>query len=107
MLLYLCIHFRLTDLFSDQPEQTAKPGTESRHKLSAGQNAVDACSNPRPMFSFRSKLFPSRRRQSVIARLAIVDGNAPLGLEPALRFYAIDRGINRTLLDPQNVLRNP
>jgi len=54
----------------------------------------------------RSQCSFSGRGQFVIARFAIVIGNAPLGLDPTLCFQTVKRGIKRSLLDVQNILRH-
>src|SRR5438270_13848259 len=85
--------------FRKSPNKRVNHARSRGIKLSSRKNEVDSLRDARPMLLFGQELFSPRGCQFVIARLAIVIGNAPLGFDPALRFQAIERGIERALLD--------
>jgi len=53
-----------------------------------------------------AQLPATSRRQPVEARAAIVVGDAPIGVEQALLFETIQRGIERALLDGEGTFGN-
>ncbi len=107
MRLHFFRHLGVPFAFLKQSEQSREPGAKSRHSsLSSGEDEIDSFGDAEPMLLFRGQLFAAGRGQFVIARFAIVIGDAPLGFDPALRFQAIKRGIKRSLFNMQDVLRH-
>ena len=68
------------------------------------QHEVDAGRQALPLRDFGLELLAARLRQRVEARAAVVLRRAPFGRDPALVFEPVDRGIERALLDPQQVI---
>ena len=60
---------------------------------------------PPPFADFPRQLFASRGREVVEARATIVVGDAPLAAHPAGRLEALERGIERTVIDEKRTLR--
>src|SRR5215831_19854300 len=56
-----------------------------------------------PLLRFRRELFPSGFRQPIKTCPAIVIGYAPFGLDPAVRFQALQCGIKGTVINKQLV----
>jgi hypothetical protein len=52
---------------------------------------------------FALELFAAGRGELVIFGAAIIFGRAPAGFDPAATLEAVQRGVQRTLLDLQNV----
>ena len=55
--------------------------------------------------SATQQLLPAGSRQPVILRALLVLGQPPLGLDPALSFEAVQRGVERAVVDLQLFLR--
>jgi hypothetical protein len=55
---------------------------------------------------FGGELLAARRSQFVIARFAIVVGDAPFRLDQTLGFQSVERGIELALLNVQNIFRH-
>jgi len=64
----------------------------------------DGLREPLPVLFFFGKLFPALGGQTIVASAAIVFRAAPLCANPAVLFHAVERGIEGTFLNPQDVL---
>src|SRR5439155_301639 len=94
MRLYFFRHLGVTAVFAKQSEKSRKPDAKSRHiSLRSRENEIDSLRDTEPVLLFRRKLFATRGRQFVIARLAIVIRNAPFRFDPALRFKSVQRRV--------------
>src|SRR5262245_52356422 len=69
-----------------------------QHEADTARQAI-----PRRLFLFETLL--AGLRQSIEARAAVVLGRAPVGGDPALAFEALQSGVERALLDLQDLVR--
>lgn len=68
------------------------------------QDAADGSRQPAPLAGFANELFAARAGEGIEARLAIVRGDAPFGGDPALRLQALQGGVQRAVIDEENIL---
>ena len=69
------------------------------------ENPVDRLREGLPAGGLLRQLPPAERRQRVVARAAVVFGRAPHGRDPAAILEPVERGIERSMLDLQDVIR--
>ena len=82
------------------PATTTEAGSKASHFLWLGaQNSCDDVGHAVPVFGFRKQLALPCRGEPVIFGFAVVFRFAPLTGNPSLMFEAIERGIERALLD--------
>src|SRR5688500_6894404 len=70
------------------------------------QNAADAPREPLPALAFRRELRASARRDGVVLGPAPLLGHAPRRREPTLLLHALQGGIERPFLHPQQLCRD-
>ena len=78
-----------------------------RISLGEFKNSGDGLGQAGPVLFFLCKLLPAGGGEAIVARAAIVLGNAPLRGDPAILLHAVQRRVERTFLDSQDVIRNP
>ena len=70
-----------------------------QHESNGGGKAL-------PVGLFALELFASGARERIVPGATIVLAGAPLGLNPALLFEAVESGVERALLDLEDVAGN-
>lgn len=71
--------------------------------LSGFNQKLNGGREPVPAIKFTLELFPTRARQCIDLRRAPKIGILPLGAKPALLFESMERRVQRTLADRENV----
>ena len=74
--------------------------------LGWSQHLGDGSCQPLPLAFFGFELLAPGFREFVVFRAAVVIGGAPAGLDPAAAFEAMQRRIQRALLNLQNLARD-
>src|SRR5215469_4012910 len=74
--------------------------------LRIAQNLANARRQPYPAFLFFGELFAAERRERIEARLAILLGHAPFRAYPTGLLHAMQRRVERALLDTQQLIGN-
>src|SRR5215831_19083471 len=74
--------------------------------LRIAENLANARRQPYPAFLFFGELFAAERRERIETRLAILPGHAPFGAHPTGLLHAMQRRIERALLDAQQLIGN-
>src|SRR5438128_9741372 len=69
------------------------------------QNASDGPNHLLPTLRMRDQLLSASGSQAVILRFTIVLRSAPEGRDPAAIFESMQRGIERSMFDLQNIFR--
>src|SRR6478609_4059551 len=67
------------------------------------QHARYTCTQPRPTRLLDLELPPPRRRDRIELRLAVLLRRSPLRFEPPVLRHPMQRGIERSLLDAQEI----
>ena len=99
------------DVVGDLPgaedvDQSGEPGHRGLlRRLRGLQHALDAGPQPCPALFLERQLLPPGPGDGVVARLPVLVGDAPFGLEPAGLGHAVQRGIERPFLDAQQIGR--
>src|ERR1700722_14580537 len=70
------------------------------------QNLGDACCQARPILLFLFQLPAPGRGQRIDPRTALTLGDGPLRIEPPLLLHTMERGVQRALLDTQQIVRH-
>src|SRR5215472_2214856 len=90
--------------------RSRRPGRIALRKrpnhLCIAQNLADARRKPQPAFLFFSELLAAERRERIEARLAIRLGHSPFGAHPTGLLHAMQRRVERSLLDAQQLIGN-
>src|SRR3954454_22463471 len=74
--------------------------------LRISENLGDARREPLPAFLFFSELFTAEGRERIEACLAVFPGRAPFGAYPTDLLHAMQRRVERSLLDAQQLIGN-
>src|SRR5207245_1424720 len=86
---------------------TTKTGSTASYFLRRGaQDSRNDIRHVVPLFRFFSQSALPRCRETIVFRLALVFRLTPFARDPALVFQAIQRRIQRALLNLQAILRN-
>src|SRR5689334_7269000 len=74
--------------------------------LGMAQYLSHARGQANPAFFFLGKLFAAARCERIKARLSVLLGHTPLSPHPTCLLHAMQRGIERSLLDAQQLIGN-
>src|SRR5688572_13916210 len=77
---------------------TPEPSGRPQHTLDRADHAIE-------LSEFGGELPAARGGERVVARAAVVLRRTPLGLYPVVEQQPLERGIQRTLADCQNIIR--
>src|SRR5258706_10881665 len=77
----------------------------SLRRSGVAQQPSDAVGQPRPALALELELAAALRRDGVDAGRAVALGQAPPALEQAVLGHAVQRRIERPLLDPEQLVR--
>src|SRR5262245_10290210 len=81
----------------------APSGPQHDSSLRRPQDSADGRGKPAPLTRLRGEVLPARLRELVEPGLPVVPGHAPFGFDPALVFQALERGIQRAVIDEDRV----
>src|ERR1041385_9225760 len=90
--------------------RTSRPGRTAFRKrgshLRIAQNLANAGGQACPAFLFFSELFAAERRKRIEARLSIFLSHAPFSAHPTSLLHAMQRRIQRSLFNAQELIGN-
>src|SRR5688572_30038763 len=92
------------------PAGAYREGATTRHAgscLSGTEYEVDAEGQLLPLRAFCRELFATSASEGVVARAAVVFTRTPFGRDPSTRHEAIQRRVERALVDAEVALRAP
>src|SRR5688572_15268843 len=75
-----------------------------RWRSGVAEDAADALGETRPALLLLGELASAERGQRVEAGLPVLVGDAPLRAHPPILLHAVEGGIERTLLDAEQVV---